>query len=284
MSDLPVYSIAKVISLRDRLITEVFYPRYQVEMQGVVFDSLVRDLAQQLPKSISFDRVYETARQLLGQTLTVDLCAQFAWTVAGNLDRMRQGLGVTPWVGQTADEWVPAQLVRMDPGVNARHERGVYVKFVILAGTPAGKSTRRFWRQAMCSPLASRAGFTKPWKDMPYQAPEQMVNMRFMLHLIAEKSQEEPWFHEVQVSPSMRDWNVDLLKRRYKKIRCPNDWKHPCHKCVIGYRDCPAGTHAFTYEMRFCADCGKSSPFDPESASPSCVICTHHQATHPHRT
>jgi len=279
MSDLPVYSIPNVISLRDRLITEVFYPRYQVEVQGDVFDSLVRDIAQRLPKSVSYDRVYETTRQLLGQTLTVELCASFAWTVAGNLDRMRAGLGVVPWAGQIADEWVPAQLVRVDHGMNNRHERGVYVKFVILAGTPAGKSTSRFWRQAMCSALSSRAGFSKPWNDMPYQAPEQFVNMRFMLHVVAEKSQEEPWFHEVQVTPSMRDWNVDILKRRYKKIACPKGWTHPCHRCVMGYRDCPAGTHAYTYENRFCADCGKTAPFDPESASLSCVICTQHQAT-----
>lgn len=284
MSDLPVYSIPTITAVRDRLISEVFYPRYQVEVEGAVFESLVRDIAQRLPKSISYDRVYETTRQLLGQTLTPELVTSFAWTVAGNLDRMRQGLGVTPWVRQESDEWVPGQLIRMERGVNRRHDPGVYVSFMILAGTPAGKVARRFWKLTMCSPLASRAGFSKPWKDMPYQAPEQMVNMRFMLHVIAEKSQEELWFHEVQVVPSMRTWNVELLKRRFKKIRCPRGWQHPCHKCVIGYRECPAGTHACTYELRFCADCGTNAPFDPESASLSCVQCTHHQASrHPSR-
>lgn len=273
MSDLPVYNLKQIQELRESIFRRVLFPRLCTVPTGPVFDSLVTDLHQELPGRIRRDVVYETTRQLLGHELTTELAKEFAARVAGNLHRLRANLPATPWVGQREDEWVPVQVVRVELG-KRREQIGHYISVVVLAGGCCPSRLTRFWRREMFGAMSARVGFTPRWGKLPFTAAEQFVSLRFMAKIEAARSAEQPIFTEVGVPASHKDWNLAVLKRRFKIIPCPNGWTHVCHHCAVGLEACAAATHLKTYEMKFCHSCHENVPFDPESPSSYCVKCT----------
>lgn len=271
---LPSFNIPAIIALRDRLVNEVFIERYNETPDGVQLDWLVRDLASRLPKTIVRDAIFETARQLVGVELKPEICFNFSWYIAGNLPLLKSGRPVGPWRVQVADEWAPLQAVQATVERNRFGEIGTSVRFRVLAGTATSLIVTKFIGRRFGVALARRIGFSASYEKYPFSDAKQLIGLRFLGELSAAKSTlAEPRFEQIACPASMIDYNRGLLKLRLHHEPCPKGYIHPCHRCVVGYRDCPAGTHRMSYEKRFCEGCGTDAYFDPDSSSPLCVTC-----------
>ena len=273
MSDLPVYNLKQIGEVRDALFHRVLYPRLCTVLAGPTFESFVADLSRELSSRIHTATLYETARQLLGHELTEGVARSFAARIAGNLHRLRANEVVLPWTGQAADEWVPVQVTRVDLA-RKKEDIGYNVTVVVLAGSCCPDKLIRFWKRGMYNVLAPRLGFTPRWGKRPFQDPAQFVSLRFMAKIDAAKSTTRPVFTEVGCAQSHLDWNLEVLKRRFKIIPCPNEFTHECHRCAVGVEECPAATHLKTYVVAVCQSCNTAQPFDPETAAGMCVSCT----------
>lgn len=274
MDRLPSFNIAAINALRDRIVERVFLPRYHESPQGSQFEWLVDDLCAALPPNIKRDVVYETARQLLDVELKPPLCLEFAWRVAGNLARLKEGKVVKPWASQEIDEWVPLQIVRVTPGRNQYDEIGHFATMRVLAGSPCPKVIHRFFGRRFSNAMARRLGFSRRNGQYPFADTAQFVNLRFLGKIEVDKCRDEPKYGAVECPQSMIDYNREILRVRLHIIECPNGWVHPCHRCVIGYQTCPAGTHRQDYVKAFCHGCSTDAYFDPDSKSEHCVQCS----------
>lgn len=277
MSDLPVYSLKKIAEVRDEIFCRVLYSRLCTVPSGSEFDGLVADLSRVLPNSIRRITIYETARQLLGHEITEAKANEFADRVAGNLHTMRQHRPALPWSGQAVDEWVPVLVRRVAPA-RRRDDIGYTLRVSVLAGSCCPTEISRFWKRGMFSVVSPRIGFTPKWGQRPFQDPRQFVNLRFMVKIDAKLSTQQPMFSEVGCTTSHIDYNLEVLKRRFKIIPCPNRWTHECHRCAIGYETCPAGTHAKDFSLQLCRGCNSAQAFDPEVETGYCVHCTERDA------
>lgn len=275
--NIPSFSITRILELRDRLTTRVFYPRFGQTVEGPVIDELVNALLAELPDGIKVDPLYETVRQLVPLQLTDKSTQPWAWRIAANVPQLKAGHPVRVWTRQSVDEWVPIQVIHMAPTRTRHGKFGYNVDFRILAGTPAPMSIQKFWSTRSLHALSRRVGFT--WSDgpRPYRHPTEFTQLRMVVLLEAARSQERPFFHKVDCSGNMLDYNKDIQDRRHKvKYPCPWNWRHPCHLCAVGYDQCAAGTHFHTYEMRECTQCGTTAPFEPNHEH--CVNCTRKEA------
>jgi len=273
----PSFSVAKIFELRDRLTTRVFYPRFGQTVEGPVIDELVNALLAELPDGINVDSLYETVRQLVPLQLTDKNTRPWAWRIAGNIPTLKAGHSVHPWARQTADEWVPLQILHVVPTRTARGKMGYNVTFRILAGTPAPLAIEKFWSTRAMHALSRRVGFS--WSDgnRPYRHPTEFSQLRLLGLIEAARSVERPFFHKVDCSGTMLDYNKDILDHRHKvKYPCPRGWRHPCHLCAIGYDQCVAGTHYHTYVLKECTQCGTTASFEPNHEH--CVNCTRKEA------
>lgn len=273
-SEIPSFSVPRILALRDRLMDAVFYSRFDVTPEGGEIDAIVAELRRQLPADISQDALFETVRQLAGNPLTEGACQRFSWMVAGNLPRLKAGLSVASWSVQQVDEWVPLQIIRATPTRNHKNEFGVDFEYRVLAGSPCPMKIRRFWSRKFCIAFARRIGFTPPYGNMPFTDGAQYVSLRLLGKIEVAKSRNAPVFFEVRCPSGCLEWNKELLKKRFHIIPCPNGWTHSCANCMIGYETCPAATHARTYIDGPCDRCGKTMPHDPEALSAVCVMCT----------
>jgi hypothetical protein len=269
----PSFNITQIFALRDRLTTKVFFPRFGQTVEGPVVEELVEALAKELPDDISVDTIYETVRQLLLLQLTDKTTKPWAWRLAANIPLLRRRQIIRPWTIQHGDEWVPLQVLHVRAARNYAKKPGHMLTLRVLAGTPAPMTIEKFWTRSIMHVLARRIGFSRREGKRPFQDPHEYTNLRFCGQIEAAKSSEKPFFHHVDCPPNFLAWNKELADRRYKlKFPCPRGWRHPCHHCIIGYDQCPAGTHYRTYVMQECTLCGKAAATEP--GQPYCVICT----------
>ncbi len=270
----PSFNIPGILGLRNRLLDEVCAAHFNCSLEGAELEAFVSRLRRILPGGISRDVLFESARQLAGIELTPNRALRFCWQLAGNLPRLRAGRAVVEWHNQEQDEWVPLQVIAADIRRNRKDEIGYELRFRVLAGTPCPLVLIRFWSKRFCYLLGRRVGFTAPRQNMPFTDGRQFVNLRLLGRIEAAKSSPQPTFFEVNCPPSCFDYNRALLRKRMHLEPCPNGWRHPCHRCAVGYLECPAATHEQTYEERFCEGCSKPAAFDPGATTPHCVSCT----------
>jgi hypothetical protein len=275
MTRLPSFNISAITDLRSRLIERVFLQRYHETVEGVQLDYLVNDLSQLLPKPMRRDAIFETARQLLGIELTPEVCFNFSWMLAGNVPTLKAGRAVMAWHGQVSDEWVPLQATRCELQRHPRtNDLGDLLTLRILAGSPTGMVTTRFLSRRFATALGRRIGFSASYEKYPFSEAKQLVGLRFLGEIMAAKSHKEPRFENIKCPASLIDYNREVLKIRLHHVPCERGYTHPCHRCVIGYRDCPAGTHRETYVKQFCTKCGEENYFDPDAKSEHCIKCS----------
>jgi hypothetical protein len=271
---LPSFNVTSIITLRDKLMDRVFYPRYATTPLDADLGELVIELMHNLPGGIKQDTLFETARQLVGVPLTPEVCLEVAWLLAGNLPALRAGRVVTPWRSQPEDEWVPLQITAARPHRNKYNQIGLLFEFLVLAGRPSSLRIIRFWSRQAAQAIGRKLGFTPTWGKYPMTEGEQLVGLRLLGLIDAERSQQAPKFGEIGCPPSALQYNRDLLKLRFHYEPCPEGWTHPCHRCAVGYEECQAATHRKTYTQGFCDGCGEAEAyFDPDRDTKLCVLC-----------
>lgn len=245
--------------------------------QVVAVDNLAGCILPWLPAGTHYDTVFESVRYLAGVQLTELEAMRLAWRLAGNLDRLRNGMSAPPWASQQSDEWVPLQVLKYVPDINAKRRRGYTVTFRVLAGTPAPMKITTFWGMPACKYVAFRVGFSKPWGSYPFSRVSDFVGLRLYGLINAAKSRGTPVFHDIECTPGLQQWNRNnVLKLRFRvKQQCPRNYSHACHQCAIGCDQCPAATHPVTYTIGRCGHCGKDEVlFDPDDKTTTyCITC-----------
>lgn len=230
-----------------------------------------------LPSGATYDAVFESVRYLAGRRLEPLEAYRLAWRLAGNIPTLRTGRSVLPWAIQQEDEWVPLEATRAVLSKDYRGRPGYDFVFRVLAGSPCPMKIRAFWRSGVAHYVSRQVGFSAPWGKYPFARATQLVGLRLIGRIEAERSSVRPEFHEIECPQSMGNWNrinVLRLRLRVDGERCPRGWPHACHRCALGYDQCPAATHYRTYEKGSCEGCMLPDQlFDPEDPSPHCNSC-----------
>ena len=281
MATIPAYNLSNVERVRDRLLDRVLVNYYHNTLQGELFGRFCYALKSILPTGVTSDAVFESVRYLAGRELTPKAAMILAWRLAGNTKRLRAGQAVPPWSHQPADEWVPLLVTRSRTARTRRGAIGTEFAFRVLAGSPCPMTIHASdtWKRSVVKMLAGKAGYSAPWGKFPFHRSSELVGLRIFGLVKAALSGTAPTIFEVDCPSTMVDWNrKHVLYRRFRVNAdnlCPRGWKHPCHKCVVGYKECPAAVHRDTYEKGACNKCGSGQAiFDPESDSLYCIECT----------
>lgn len=274
---MPPMTVSAVIRRRNHIYHELASTFLDVVPQAEEFRDLVELVRQTVHKQLDSQPVFESCRYLLGRRLSKPILRDLAWRLSGNYERLLAGKSVLPWSGQLQYEWMPLQITEGSSTKINDKVPGYQFRLRILAGSACPMVTTRSWSRKELGFLSTLIGYTKIWGKMPYEHPMQFVGMRLAGLFEPVEHGQRPSFYAVKVPSSLHQWNVDLLKKRYKIDPCPNGWDHACHQCVIGYDQCPAGVHPMTFVSQYCPRCKKQEAlFDPAKDRTICESCWHH--------
>jgi hypothetical protein len=185
-----------------------------------------------LPDGVTRYAVYESSVYLGSTDLTKEELDTYAWRLAGNVNRLRQGVPITPWFRQMEAEWMPVQIVAQRLARNSSEKLGSHLWFRVLTGTAASMVVRRFWTKSFCFHLSKAMGFTSGYKKYPMKDMSDLVGMRLYGLFEPQLSANLPAFKDVQITAAFRTYNRDLIKRRANSIvLCNYGYTHPCNKC-----------------------------------------------------
>ena len=235
-------------------------------------------------KNVPVEAVRESCMSLGGQALTARKCRELAWRLAANLETLRAGRPVTPWVRQDEPEWVAVQVTGARYAIqkraaDRRGRPGLDMRFTVLTGTPAATTIAEFWSDQKVDAVAYNIGFKR--KPPMYKADRtEVFGCRFWALVEPRLSLGGPKFYRVHATPAFEASNAALIKKRRRiKFPCPMAYTHECHRCPVGAGGedrCPAATHRADYEFKKCETCGRENAAfdtDPAYVNDYCLRC-----------
>jgi len=229
-----------------------------------------------LPGDIRVEPIEDSIICIAGEDITAEVISDLAWRLAGNLHTLRKGQGITPWTNQPKYEWAPMQCVEALPRRTRNHKLSAKVTFRVLAGSACPELITKHWTQRFMRYVSTNVGFSKPWGDYAFKDIHEFVGLRMYGLLSPDLSIGGPDFDKVKVTPSLHQYNRDIMKKRGRKdgFECPAKYTHPCFNCSVGYDQCSAATHPRTYSREFCQSCKKDAWMDPRCVHAGvCVDC-----------
>ena len=285
-ADIPTIRISELSHLR-LSIAEAFKPWMTFQVDGVILDSvfpvlknlLLRKSCSAMSKEWGVldenapGALMETLRNLLaGQLLKPELAQYVSALLAGNVDQVRAGRVLYPWVHQAFDEWVLFTVLEARRHTSSWRVRGSLLTCSVLTGSAAGQIFEQFFPTSLLDKMATKIGIKQYRDDRPVDRGE-FVKMKMMGLLVAGDILQ---VGEYGIKSSLLRRNHLLTLSRGEKRKCPHDYLWACYKCHVGYRDCKNGTHPVSYELRECGGaCGinKHGWFDPRDRSGFCINC-----------
>jgi len=237
------------------------------------FPQLVDAICKYLPPSIGQDVVSTTLSPLLSQEVTEEGLDEMFWRLTGNLDLLRAGRPATGWCVPVVDTWCPVLVLRADKRTE-RKRAGYFLRMRMLQGPGSGMIVGKFFSNRFLKFIAGDFGFSQR-AALPYVSALDMVLLQCCVS-ISPKSSDKPKITKVTVLSSQKVYNKQQLQIRFRKPKvfsCPKLFKHACRQCPIGYKDCVAGTHEFTFKSMLCDICKSKAWFDPELSEEMCIGC-----------
>jgi hypothetical protein len=245
-------------------------------LAGDEFNTLVAFLLAELPKGVKESALRRSLTHIAGERVTHELLHREVWRILGNISLLKKGQVVGAWVAQSKDEMVPLQIVQMKPWRNRYDQLGAIATFRILAGTPTGLLTTRFFSQRFWYYVSRDLGFN-PRSGRGMKNLLELTNLRcYGLAKAKKRLQDAPFIDKLAPHASMLKHNQSVLsKRRREGFKCPKKYEHACFLCPIGYDQCPMGTHPRTYTVSACKVCNSNKAwFDPQGVELRiCVDC-----------
>jgi hypothetical protein len=300
----PSISIKKVLAARIK-IAEVCNLHRGALVTGEAFNHLVSSVHQEI-LTTDLRAVANSMRSVAGRHLTDDVIDELSWRLAGNLHRLAKGMTVAPWTSQAEKEWATmqvSQVIRKFRRYKAKTEEqaalagadgkvskaGILLKFRILTGLAAGRSSEKFWSDTMCEMLKSEFGYDK-WNrarrsrnvgtrpSWPFLAYGEFFRLRLQVLVDPELCQfGEVGFQEVRGTAATKKWNREIMRMRLRDgFVCPAGYSEDfsCHLCPIGLGKCKAACHALDYQTSDCEVCHKTDRFfDVDISETHCVDC-----------
>lgn len=204
--------------------------------------------------------------------MTQEKFKRLCWALAAGTKKLRRGEVLKPWRTQHADEWVPMQIMEVLTRRSYNGKVGANVVFKALAGTCCGREMKRFWSMQFARFISKTIGFSRKRK---IDRMEELVGLRLYGLVERERSREEPFFDQIDLTSKFLEWNRKLIAKRHRvDFECPKKFKHACHQCPIGYDVCPLAVHARTYVKAKCQKCKETKYTDPLAVTLEiCVDC-----------
>jgi hypothetical protein len=281
------YNLTQIDALRRKLVDDpLMWPYYNATPKGDDFACFVQDVGKLLGNTVDPQILETSCMPLLGKELTKTRLKVFALRIAANIQRLRSGEVILPWVSQGEEEWAPVEVVRSWPGRNRKGVIGSYFQFLVLAGTPVGLSVVRFWTQPQCNYVGIELGFSRRRKR-PLIHPSYMVRLRFLALFEPKLSGEQPGFHKVRMTPGLTRYNGHFMKDRFHRAPgCPpRGYEHACHVCWLGYGNCVMAVHPLDYEQKICDHCATPKAWhDPADDMDCCINCANKVRFRPKET
>lgn len=275
---LPVYSIPKIIHARDRM-ADTLVSRY-AEIAISSYDDLnlfLDDLMHYAPGCASREVLFETFRPFLGAPYSAAWWRDFFWHIAANEDLLRAGIPLKPWRAPGVREWVPVQVMRVDPAPARNRDSRYALTIRVLAGQACPVLFQKIVSGDWLKRLSRYVGFTSMRHGRPFLSPYQYTSLRMFVLLDPEFSREgRPGFQEMRCKGVHLKHNELMLNRRFRRkgdFVCPHSFIHDCHHCAVGFLECPVGTHMSNYIEKPCLGCGEQAWFDPDIQTTLCVSC-----------
>jgi len=240
-------TVDQVERLRDRLISQFFFSRYQVVCDAQVLTDWSNVLAERL--RVPPTTIFDSMSYLVGRPLARDDAFQVAWRLAGGLDLLKQGRPVSPWSRQTGREEVLVYLHSFESKVDHQHRPLASYAGTIYTGTPSGLEGSCAWPRGLLAAVARRVGFTHARGSYPMRHPSEMVGLRVCVVVEPRTGDSKPYFSQIVEKPALVNWNrKNVLAYRTRKMPCPQQRMNPCHECPVGLGECRAATHLQTLQ------------------------------------
>ena len=279
------YCVKRILNLRDDLRSLVFKTSNKNKFDGVWIDDEIwgtdlDTIVQGVAPAFAFaldanvsvveQSLYSLLRKY-GDPPSVEGVSQAAWVLAGNVDRLRFGDPVEPFISVVHEEWVPIYII--DRKVMMRYGlRMADYEYKVMAGTPAGCSFKMsFVSECAASELKRKLEIPRRTKISAIS----FVGLHAWVLLDPVKSQRSgrTEISHIGVSPSMRAENRDILKAR--RTPCIHGYDPVyviCEDCERGLISCYRAVHKNDYVTRLCPLCGHDAFFE-NVADNSCVVC-----------
>jgi hypothetical protein len=266
------FSYQRLLTRRDGLFHKALRPYIDATIARETVNDVCNDVLSCLPESVSPSALFESIRVLAGTRMTVVAAKTLAWRLAGNIDKLVDGIPVLPWTQQVEDEIVPVRVEAVRPTYK-RKLAGFLFTCRALAGSPCPMSFTEFVSAPSCAAISRTLGFSAPFGPYPYSSALQFVNLLFNAHVEASRSHAMPSFITVTATSSMVRANREKIEVRCRAKPCPEAFEHPCTSCWVGYDQCEFAVHPVTYVVRICPACDAEGYFDPDSPALECMQC-----------
>ena len=275
------YPLNRLAKVRQALRSDVrLLAKLGVVPTAEDFTEMAAIYRELLPTGVEFETVRQSLEHRVGVRVTRDNLSADAWLLSGNAPALQAGQVVRPWAIQLTPEWIPVQVVDEALHRTQRGKFGSIFHVRVLAGSSAGQLFETFRTTRFCSWLSQSLGFSKPFKNRPFQRNAEFMNLRFYALAVLNPRGPQPTFDKFYVPPSMVAYNVRLLKVRNRDAEpCPQGYQHHCYLCSLGYDRCVHATHPTTYVRGECVVCkNPQALLDPRKiALGVCTKCDTHQ-------
>jgi hypothetical protein len=271
------YSLKRVAALQEKIKGHyLMWPYYNATLTSDHFAAFVHAVGQLLGNTVDHRVLEESCMPVLGKELTKKRLNAFALRIAANVEHLRDGKVVLPWVRQAEDEWAPVEVLRCWPGRSRKDVIGSHFQLLVLAGTPVGLKISTFWTQAQCNYVGIELGFSRRRKR-PLIHPSYMVRLRFSALFEPRLSAERPGFHKVRLPSGLAAYNEPMMRDRFDRSPgCPpRGYEHYCHACWLGYDNCAMAVHPTNYVQKCCDRCANPKAWhDPADDMDVCIECS----------
>jgi len=295
--NIPDYKLGRVALLRKKVHDKVHIIQGYLgeELVGSVFQAYVDAIKDCLRLSVSCRPALEsTLSRFAGRVLTRNLARRIEYIVAGERNQMSPGVEVKnesmgisfnteedpyetiitskegnaalPFRGIINTTWVPMEIIESRISFTRGVKKTVFVEltFIIVAGPGSGAIIKHAVPKGFIHVLAVDLGLSR-YKGFHHRELVQMwLNGRW------EVIDGRTILTRQDVAPHHISHNLVVYRNRAKE--CLRNMNILCHKCPVGFDDCPRGTHWLTYKQRDCRN-NHRGWFDPRSKSPLCLDC-----------
>ena len=213
-------------------------PLGEVEVTASLIEQLLTWWLPVLDPSSRYPLLASALRQSLeyytAQRLTQADVARVVRLLVANWHRLRTGQPVWPLVQPTQAEWLPAQIMEVEPVPAGERVR---YSVMFLAGCAVDQTMYLVYTPRQCLRLALKLGFSQrsDTAACPYLHPRQLVQLRAWWYL-------QPGLplraSEVALSPQFVAHNRRLVEDRQRlRFTCPlaKPATFPCFRCPAGY-------------------------------------------------
>jgi|APCry1669189034_1035192.scaffolds.fasta_scaffold00153_15 hypothetical protein len=268
------FNFSAIKKRRNRIAAFLSENYVGVTLVGDLIRGMTDGLLHFLPPTVSAPAVFETVRALAGTALDRRKAQEFAWRLAGNIDKLIAGEPVLPWTRQREDEVVPVRVELVIP-TRRRDDFGFIFQCRALAGSPCAMLFPQFFSSRSCKVLSRVVGFSNtPWGPHQYGGvAAHFTNLMFFAHIEAARSHERPAFQNISIGSGLLRANKELIEVRCRSKPCPFGYEQACGNCYMGYGECSYAVHPQTFVEQHCRTCDTVSFFNPDEPGFMCINC-----------